>query len=350
MTVPAFTLCFIERKEADTPSIESVFRCIADELRPSGVKVIFQKLPFGNSFSGVFWNLLRFRPLPADIYHIAGHIHYIGLKLPSERTVLTVHDLGILRQRTGLRRKLIEWFFFKLPGRRLKYLTAVSEFTKSEFSSLKGIKPEKIRVIKNPLLPGLTRKQREFNENKPVILQVGTAPNKNLYGLIKASAPLQCKLRIIGEISARDMECLAGSGIEYENLSRAARPELAQAYLESDMLAFCSTYEGFGLPVIEAQAVGLPVITSDLAPMRDVAGDAAVLVDPDNPESIRKGIEKVRGNRSLRESLVEAGFNNAAGFAPSKIAGEYAALYLNILETMGKITSHNDVLQGGIAD
>lgn len=335
MIDPAFTLCFIERRDADTPSIELVFRCIAEELRNAGVNVLFQKLPFGNNFTGVLWNLAFFSPAPADIYHIAGQVHYIGLKLPPERTVLTVHDLGILKNRGGIRSRIIEWLYFHRPGKRLRHITAVSEFTKKELLSLGGIEPEKITIIENPLVPGLGQKTIEFNKIKPVILQVGTARNKNLVGLIEAIRPLNCRLMIIGRISASDLENLKQAGIEFENRIAVERAELAAAYCEADILAFCSTYEGFGLPIIEAQAVGIPVVTSDLPPMSNVAGGAAVLVDPNNPVAIRKEIERILGDDQLREKLVKAGFENAARFAPFRAALEYMAVYRKIIETVG---------------
>lgn len=97
------------------------------------------------------------------------------------------------------------------------------------------------------------------------------------------------------------------------------------------MLVFASTHEGFGLPIIEAQSVGRAVVTSNRPPMSDVAGGAAVLVDPLSEESIREGIERVIRDRELRGSLLELGFENARRYSPARTAEQYARIYRGIM-------------------
>jgi len=98
------------------------------------------------------------------------------------------------------------------------------------------------------------------------------------------------------------------------------------------MLVFASTYEGFGLPIVEAQATGRPVVTSNILSMPEVAGGAACLVDPFNVASIREGIAKVIQDSSYREYLVRLGFENVKRFQPENIAKNYLDIYTNILE------------------
>ncbi|MEQ1645731.1 MAG: glycosyltransferase, partial [Pyrinomonadaceae bacterium] len=86
-------------------------------------------------------------------------------------------------------------------------------------------------------------------------------------------------------------------------------------------------YEGFGLPIIEAQAMRVPVVTSDLPPMKSVAADAAILVDPYDVASIRAGILSVIANASLRHDLALRGLDNIKRFKSSEIAAQYADLY-----------------------
>jgi len=102
---------------------------------------------------------------------------------------------------------------------------------------------------------------------------------------------------------------------------------MLRAYQECDLVVFASTYEGFGLPIIEAQATGKPVVTSALAPMCDVAGGGAALVDPYEPASIREGIQKIISDPVYRDSLIQEGLHNAARYRAELVAAHYAAIY-----------------------
>jgi glycosyltransferase involved in cell wall biosynthesis len=106
--------------------------------------------------------------------------------------------------------------------------------------------------------------------------------------------------------------------------------DLLKQYQCADMLVFASTYEGFGLPIVEANAVGRAVVTSNICSMPEVAGDAACLVDPYDVESIRKGILQVINCADYRAALVTAGLKNVERFRPEKIAEQYAQLYRKI--------------------
>src|SRR5690606_29268410 len=95
--------------------------------------------------------------------------------------------------------------------------------------------------------------------------------------------------------------------------------------------AFASTYEGFGMPILEAQAVGRPVLTSAAASMPDVAGDAAWLVDPFDVEAIRDGLQRMLAEPGLRERLIDRGFRNVGRFTPAIVAAAYARLYRSLV-------------------
>jgi len=117
------------------------------------------------------------------------------------------------------------------------------------------------------------------------------------------------------------------SRIEYENLMGVSEQALVEQYRMCDLLLFASLYEGFGLPIIEAQAVGRPVITSDRWSMPEVAGGAALLVDPDKPGEIRTAVIEIMSNPSVRTELVNSGLKNCCRFAPGRIAEQYDAIY-----------------------
>ena len=323
-------VCFIHRKIADTPSIERVFGILANEMAETDLEVIEVRLPYSNRALGVLGNLLFFRPPAADIFHITGHVHYVALGLPPEKTVLTVHDLGILRNRIGWKRRIIKKLFFDWPFRRLRYMTAISEATKLEMIEKADCEPQKITVINDPVDPKMPVVRHAFRAEKPSILLVGTARHKNIARVIEAVKGLPCKLIIIGKLDAGLTSQLRDADIEFENVNAETDEQLYAIYESSDLVVFCSTFEGFGLPIIEAQAMGIPVITSDLAPMNQVAGDGAVLVDPHDTAQIRNAIKAVIADADLRCKIVNNGLENVKRFDPSKIAGEYVMLYRQI--------------------
>jgi glycosyltransferase involved in cell wall biosynthesis len=170
-----------------------------------------------------------------------------------------------------------------------------------------------------------------FNSDKPIILQIGTNENKNLIRLARALKDIRCTLDIVGELSADQTATLRDCGIEYSNSFNLTEKQIILKYNESDLLAFVSTYEGFGMPILEANAVGRPVVTSNVLSMPEVAGDAACLVNPYDISQIRAGIQRVIDVKIYRETLVDNGFRNVRRFDPSVIANQYLQLYREIL-------------------
>ena len=323
-------ICFIHRKSADTPSIERVFAIVADEMEKQGLSVVHTRLPYSNNALGTLANLLLFRPPPADIYHITGHVHYVALRLPPEKTILTVHDLGILRNRTGVRHSVIKKLFFDWPLRRLRYMTAISEATMLEIVEKTDCEPAKITVINNPIDPKMQNGHHEFRTEKPVILLVGTAPHKNLNRVVEAVTGLDCRLMIVGNVSRELTNLLKDSSVEFENAKAENDEQLYAVFKRSDLVVFCSTFEGFGLPIIEAQAMGIPLITSDIAPMNQIAGHGALLVDPYDVSQIRNAVGRLISDPDLRLRLVANGTKNVTRFDPKKIAEEYVRVYRQI--------------------
>ena len=313
-------IAYIERRFDRFVSIEKVFKLVNEGLDVGRFGTMFCKLRFSNSLTGVIMNLFNFRsPEGFDIYHVTGHCHYIALRLPPERTVLTIHDAGILHIRTGLRRWVLKKLLIEMPLRRLRYVTAISLATKDEIAANFGRLAEKIRVIENPVDEAMRAdSHKEFCTDRPRILQIGSLPNKNAENVIRALEGID-------------------KGTDFESRSQLSGEEMIREYRQADILVFCSTFEGFGLPIIEAQAARLPVVTSDLSPMKEVAGaGGAVLVDPFDHRSIRAGIERVIREPELRSELVEKGIKNIERFDKKVIAAEYAALYEEIAKDLGE--------------
>ena len=327
-----FTLSFVERRGPETSSIERLIRSVGTELTARGIDVRYDKVRYGNSVKGMLANLFAPRPNAADIYHVTGHIHYYALLLPKEKTVLTMHDVRILGMRTGIRRYLIKKIFYDIPIKKLKYIVTVSESSKADLVRLTNCAENKIRVIGNPVTVEILAHERKFEREKPRILQVGTAPNKNLPNLIAALRGISSTLIIIGPIDETIRSALLKNGIDFENRQGLSDEGIQKEYLNCDLVAFCSLSEGFGLPIIEAQAMMVPVVTSDRAPMKDVAGDGAVFVDPDDPASIKAGLMEVIQDEDLRRTLVENGRRNIRRFSADAIASQYEDIYRLILK------------------
>jgi glycosyltransferase involved in cell wall biosynthesis len=314
-----------------------VFEQIARLLSVDKFEVSIIKVPYGNRFTDILKNLLFFKKPEADIYHVTGQIHYLALILPRKKTVLTIHDTGFLQSRGSLQRLIIKKLFLDLPVKRLQYITAVSESTKQGILANTNCLPEKIRVIENPLQEHyLSSRKKEFNKNCPTILQIGITPNKNISNLIKALKGIKCRLKIVGNLTEDLTLALKAGNICYENALGLADLEMKKAYETADLVAFCSTFEGFGLPIIEAQAMRTPVLTSDLSPMREVSGGAAFLANPFQVESIRQGVLKIINDDEFREKIIRDGLENIKRFEPKFIAGQYEKLYLEILHNLNK--------------
>jgi glycosyltransferase involved in cell wall biosynthesis len=332
-------ILFIERKfwkkNFAAFSLEKVFEQVAKLLPPEKFETTIVKVPYGNSFLDILKNILLFRKPTAEIYHVTGQIHYLSLVLPPERTVLTIHDTGFLQNDGKLSKFIIKKMFLDLPIKRLKYITTVSETTKNSILENTECSPEKIRIIENPIQEHyLKSKKKEFNKECPTILQIGITPNKNIPNLIKALKGINCCLRIIGNLTEDLIFELKASGINYENAFGLDDSAMRNEFEKADLVAFCSTFEGFGLPIIEAQAMQTPVLTSNLSPMKEVSGAAAFLADPQDVKSIREGILKLINDDDFREKIIKEGLENIKKFEPRFIAGLYENLYEEILNDL----------------
>lgn len=267
------------------------------------------------------------RSAQGDVNHVTGDTHYLTYFLDSRRTILTIHDLITIQRPNGIMRLLYWFFWFWLPVRRSSKVITVSEATRNALLKSVRCKPNKVVVIHNPISKEFKPYKKDFNSTHPRILQIGTTPNKNLHRLIEALTHLQCKLVIVGPIDSKLKATIINNCIDFENHVGLSREALLNEYIKSDILMFASTYEGFGLPIVEANAVGRPVVTSNLAPMCEVAADAACLVDPYDSASIRRGVNQIINDYNYRMNLIDAGYRNAQRFDANKIALAYAQEY-----------------------
>jgi glycosyltransferase involved in cell wall biosynthesis len=315
---------------------------VAKEANAGGIdKVEKITMPFtSRGIFSIIFNLLYLSRFKKGLFHITGDVHYAILALPKDRTILTIHDLVFLHTYSGLRRTLLKWIFLDLPVKKAKYITTISEKSKQEILDYTNCDPEKILVIPNPVDP-IFATSTPLNFSEPpstpstsstpsTILFLGTKPNKNLEITIAALFGLDIHLRIIGELTRKQEEMLAKFKINYFAVFSISPEQLVDEYRNATIILFPSTYEGFGLPVIEGFQAERPVITSDISPMKEVAGDAALLVDPYSVASIREGVINLLSNYQRQMELVEAGKEKVVNYQPAFIAGLYHNLWRKI--------------------
>jgi glycosyltransferase involved in cell wall biosynthesis len=267
-----------------------------------------------------------------DVNHITGDVHYLALGLAKQRTILTIPDCVGLHFSRGLTYvgKVLWWY--KLPARRVATITAISEFTRQEVLRYARCAPEMVRVIYCPVPDGFTPSPKPFNADMPVLLQVGASEqNKNVCRVAEAIRGIPCRLDIIGRLTDYQRQVLKQNSISYAERWGLSDDEVLQHYRDCDMVVFASTYEGFGMPIVEGNATGRPVVTSNICSMPEVAGSAACLVDPLDCSSIRQGILRVINDSEYRNDLIAQGFENVKRFRADSIAAQYAALYREVL-------------------
>ena len=266
----------------------------------------------------------------AGISHVTGDITFVASILRSNTTVVTIADCTALKLSSGFKKRVLNLLWFKWPVRKATVVTTISSSVKNEIIEATGCPSGKIVVIPVAVSKAFQKYPKTFHDEKPNILHIGTAPNKNLPRLIQALQGVNCKLTVIGRIDDSITALASENNIQLENFFGLPQEEVIEHYNAADLLAFVSTSEGFGMPIVEANVIGRPVVTSNLSSMPEVAGDAACLVDPHDVQSIRAGIEKVIFDHKYREQLVDAGYENAKRFDGDTIAEMYLNVYQKI--------------------
>ena len=325
------TLLFRDRRSGNH-SIERLFEAIEPVLAQS-YEITKVTIPYrpSNLFN-LLRNIIYARRNLQGIIHVTGDAQYLAGFLPCGKVVLTIHDCGYLMKLRGAKRWLFLWFWYRIPCWKAAIITTISQSTKDVLCREVGLSPSKIRIIDNCVTEKFERSQREFNFKCPRILQIGSGRHKNLDTLVKALAGLSCELMIVGKVSEEVRVDLERHKIHHCIEYDVSNARLRQIYGECDILFFASRHEGFGLPIIEAQSVGIPVITSTVYSMPDVARKGAILVHPESVTEIRKAICRIANDADLRASLVEAGLKNVQRFAVATVADEYIKVYKEITD------------------
>lgn len=264
-----------------------------------------------------------------DLFHAP---HYVVPLFPPRATVVTIHDLMHLTRpehATPAKRAYARWMI----GRALRLsarVIAVSEATKKEILAFGPSLGGKVEVIPNGVREEFFERE-EKNAGAPYLLFLGNdKPHKNLDGLLAAFARLRASFPSLSLVLAG----VAPGRVRAEGvhaLGFVPDADVPPLLAGARALVLPSLAEGFGLPVLEAQAAGTPVICSDLPALREAAGDAAVFFDPHDVASMAAGIEKILRDEKLRRGLREKGRARAAAFSWRRAAERTAGLYEEIL-------------------
>jgi glycosyltransferase involved in cell wall biosynthesis len=326
-------------------SIERVFAQIRPRLPDRFDVRVVTTSHFSKGLRARLSTVLEARRLDTDVLHVTGDITYAGLLTRRDTTVLTIHDLEFLNRAGWLKAQTFTWLWLRVPILRAAAVTVPSEATRRDLLSLPGIPARKLVVIPLTVGPEFVPIEPEpepepepdpgHGSTLPVVLMVGTRVNKNVQRAAEALASISCRVVVLGHLDPAQQAAFARSGVEVTELGEVDADTVVAAYIGCDLLLYPSTKEGFGLPIVEAQATGRPVVTSMLPPMSDVAGGAACLVDPLDVGSIREGVARVLGDPGYRADLVERGFENARRFEVGQVALQYAEVYDRVAARAG---------------
>jgi len=265
-----------------------------------------------------------------------------------------VHDLSFVRAPETSTPVLKAYLDRVVPrsARRATHVLADSQATKDDLIELYGMPPEKITVLLsgvNPEFKPVTDtnslravRQRYQIPDNPYILSIGTVqPRKNYARLITALAalgPAHEDVHLViaggrGWLDSPIFRAVYDQGLEdrVHFIGFARDEDLPALYSGAACLAYPSLYEGFGFPVLEAMACATPVVTSTISSMPEVAGDAALLVDPYSVEAIAEALGRLLSDSELRETLVRRGIAQAAQFTWGRTARQLREVYDSIL-------------------
>ena len=275
-------------------------------------------------------------PRGSDLFH---GLNQRLPRLPYRRAVATFHDLFVM---TGEYSTPEFRARFTAQAReaaaRADAIITVSEFTRSQVVSLLGVDPARVFVVHHGIIQHGTRDIAPVREY--VILNVGAIQKrKNIARLVEAFEAVDPRWQLIlagshgygaGEILGRIAVSPARDRIRVTGY--ISPTELAAWYGRASIFAFPSLDEGFGMPVLEAMAAGVPVITSTCSALPEVAGDAALLVDPASTEALGHALRDLTVNVDLREELARRGIQRARTFTWEKAVRETWDVYRELLK------------------
>jgi glycosyltransferase involved in cell wall biosynthesis len=242
---------------------------------------------------------------------------------------LTIHDdYAFVKAHRGIFDRIFKWIFWLyLPIKLANKVMCISESTKTKIDKL--VKNNKTEVLCHHSVDAEFKYDAKvFNTDCPTVLQVGTAPQKNLETTLKALAGIKCRLRVVKKMTSEQHILAQSLKIDYTNVYDLSDNEIVNEYINSDIVVFPSLYEGLGLPIVEGQATGRVVVTSNIEPMNLVSGKAAVLLNnPLNVQEYRDAIIQIIQDISFREKVIFDGLENAKKYTVESATKQYLNVY-----------------------
>ena len=284
---------------------------------------------------------------PIDVYFSPAHTTAI---IHPQKTVVTIHGLEYEHCPEGYS-QYARWFhrfFIKKSCRWATRIIAVSQNTKKDLVNLYEIKKEKIKVVYNGFCSSNTRQISKQKRKKSYIFYIGRIEQrKNIKRIIKAFEIIKRRKSFDGELLLA-----GGPGHGYDQIKElidksAYKKDIHElGFVDenekwsllrgAEIFLFPSLCEGFGIPILEAQSVGVPVITSKLGPLDEVAGNEEILIDPRSTEAIAKKIEFLLSNVHVKERVVEKGYENLNRFSWNKSAKETTSVLKEVIRQISQ--------------
>jgi len=252
-----------------------------------------------------------------------------------KNNIVVIHDLAFLRNPGWFSKEFYYYCKFLIPkiARKALKIIVVSEFTKREAIKLLGIPESKIEVIYNAVSESFLEKSKKDykNEYGNYILAVSSLdPRKNFKNLILAFNKLNlgnANLVIAGSgdriFANKEIKNLISTNPNIIFTGYAGDEKLVGLYKNAKLFVYPSFYEGFGLPPLEAMSCGCPVVTSNVASLPEVCGEAAYYVNPQSIDDIARGIFNVLKDENLRKLLIEKGFRRIKIFSWEDSVNKY---------------------------
>jgi glycosyltransferase involved in cell wall biosynthesis len=240
-------------------------------------------------------------------------LHFWEWMYPPQRSgvrATTIHDLVPLRFPTWVTSRTLSMHTAKYrnAARTCDVVFTNSEFTAREVEERLGVPRGKLRVAYPGVAPRFAAEGDRADLGRPYLLTVGTDPRKNVDTLVKAHQLLGAD-RLLAVTGETVYAAAAGNGVV--GLGYVPDAELARLYRGADVFVFPSRFEGFGIPVVEAMASGVPCVVSSHPSLDEACGEAAVRADPESPDDVARGIEQALANR---DELVARGREHARRF------------------------------------